>query len=110
MAAPAATVYDNCGVEVRLPYLNGKKPGHNKIFEAIDMTCEGNWEARVSYNFNDMDAEEVVGNFGTSTWNGGRAELTGYASHMSLRFYNNDALPALLSNVAVHYQVVDDEQ
>lgn len=107
---PDGTSYDNCGVEVRLPYLNGKKPGHNKIFEAIDITCQGNWEVRVSYNFNDMDAEESVGLFGTSTWNGGRAELTGYASHMSLRFYNNDSAAALLSNIAVHYQVVDDEQ
>jgi hypothetical protein len=102
--------YEDCGVEIRLPYLNGKKPGHNKLFEAIDMTIQGNWEVRVSYNFNDMEAEEVVGNFSASTWNGGRAELTGYSSHMSLRFYNSDDAFASLSNVAIHYQVQDDEQ
>jgi hypothetical protein len=102
--------YDNCGVEVRLPYLNGKKPGHNKLFEAIDLSISGTWEARVSYDFNNPDAEESVGVFTQSTWNGGRAELTGYGSHISLRFTNSDTFAATLSNVAVHYQVVDDEQ
>jgi hypothetical protein len=107
---PAGHDYDNCGVEVRLPYLNGKKPGNNKIFEAVDLSISGTWEARVSYDFNNPDSEEVVGTFAQSTWNGGRMELTGYASHISLRFFNNDANPAIISNVAVHYQVVDDEQ
>jgi hypothetical protein len=102
--------YDNCGVEIRLPYLNGKKPGNNKIFEAIDLSITGSWQVRVSYDFNNPDAEETIGNFAASTWNGGRAELTGNASHISLRFHNSDANPAVLSNVAVHYQVVDDEQ
>jgi hypothetical protein len=107
---PDAHTYDNCGVEIRLPYLNGKKPGHNKIFEAVDVTIQGNWEMRISYDFNNPDNEEVVGTFTQSTWNGGRAELTGYASHASLRFYNSDANFASLSNIAIHYQVVDDEQ
>jgi hypothetical protein len=102
--------YDACGVEVRLPYLNGKKPGHNKLFEAVDLSIQGTWEARVSYDFNNPDAEESVGTFAQSTWNGGRAELTGYASHISLRFFNQDSNAAVISNVAVHYQVVDDEQ
>jgi hypothetical protein len=102
--------YDNCGVEVRLPYLNGKKPGHNKLFEAIDVTIQGLWEVRASYDFNNADAEEVVGTFSQSSWNGGRAELTGYASHLSLRFYNNDTNYASLSNIAIHYQIEDDTQ
>jgi hypothetical protein len=102
--------YDNCGVEVRLPYLNGKKPGNNKIFEAVDLSIQGTWEARVSYDFNNPDAEETIGTFAQSTWNGGRAELQGYASHLSLRFFNNDTAAAVISNVAVHYQVMDDEQ
>jgi hypothetical protein len=101
--------YDNCGVEVRMPYLSGKKPGHNKIFEAIDMTIKGTWEVRAAYDVNAPEAEETIGTFTQSTWSHGRSEMTGYASHVSLRFYNNDALPAELSNVAIHYQVVDDE-
>jgi hypothetical protein len=102
--------YNQCEVDVRLPYLNGKKPGHNKLFEAIDMTIEGEWHVHVSYNFNDQDSEETVGTFAQSTWNGGRAELTGYASHISLRFHNHGDGFCKLSNVAVHYQVQDDEQ
>lgn len=101
--------FDNCGVEVRLPYLDAKKPGHRKMFEAIDLTVTGTWEARVSFDFNNPEAEESLGVFTQPTWNAGRAELTGYDSHFSLRFYNNDANPALLSNAAAHYQMADDE-
>ena len=107
---PEGKSFDNCGVEIRLPYLSGKKPGHNKVFEAVDLSMDGEWLVKVSYDFNDSDFEELVGTFLSSTWNGGRMELQGYVSHLSLRFYNNAEGPAVLSNVAVHYTVADDEQ
>src|SRR4030095_11112973 len=57
------TTYDNCGVEVRLPYLDAKKPGHKKLFRAFDLTASGTWRVAVSYNFNNPDAEETIGTF-----------------------------------------------
>jgi hypothetical protein len=113
------TTYNDNNVEVRLPYMSGKKPGHNKTYEALDITATGTWEAYVSYDFNNPNAEELVGTFGpvspatstsASTWNGGKMELQGYGSHISLRFYNNDAKNCTLSNIGVHYQMADDEQ
>jgi hypothetical protein len=103
------STWDNCGVEVRLPYLDAKKPGHNKAFEAIDMTVTGTWSAAVSYNFDDPDSEETLGTFAAPTWNKGRMEMQGNASHFSLRFYNNDDQPATITNIAVHMQTADDE-
>jgi hypothetical protein len=103
------STWDNCGVEVRLPYLDAKKPGHNKGFEAIDMTITGTWQAAVSYNFDNPDDEETLGTFTSPTWNKGRAEMQGNGSHFSLRFYNTDANAAMISNVAVHMQTADDE-
>jgi hypothetical protein len=105
-----ANTYDNCGVEVRLPYMNGKKPGHNKTYEALDFTIKGSWSVKVSYDFNTPDAEEDIGTFSESTWNNFRSELTGYASHISIRLYNNDAANAEISNLAVHYTIADEEQ
>ena len=32
------------------------------------------------------------------------------ASHVSMRFYNNDANAASLSNIAIHYKLADEEQ
>ena len=104
------TTYDNSTVEVRMPYLNGKKPGHNKTYEAIDLTISGTWEVRVSYDFNNPESEEVLGTFTASTWNSFKSELQGYASHVSFRFYNTVTGDAKLSNFAVHYQIADDEQ
>jgi hypothetical protein len=113
-------VYDNCGVEVRLPYLDGKKPGHRKQFLGFDATVSydnptgtlqltGAWTVAVSYDFNNPDAEETIATIDRPTWNAGRAEQVGEDSHFSLRFYNNDALPATISNCAVHYEMADDE-
>lgn len=110
--------YDSCPVEVRFPYLDSGKPGHMKTFEAIDCTVEGEWRAAVSYNFDDQEAEEDLGVFkplvgkdpiSASSWNKGRFGMQGYASHISMRFYNNSPGPATMANAAIHYRIADDE-
>lgn len=103
------TVYDNCGVEVRLPYLDAKKPGHKKLFRAIDVTVSGTWRVAVSYDFNNPDAEETIGTFTQPSWNAGAAAMQGYDSHISLRFYNEVTGPATISNCAIHYEMADAE-
>jgi hypothetical protein len=100
--------YDTCAVEVRLPFLDGSKPGHMKMFQAIDATVTGTWDIKIAYDFDHPDSEESVATVTAPTWNKGRYELTGYASHMSLRFYNNTAEPAVLSNAAIHYNMATD--
>jgi len=118
--ADVANNYNNCHVDIRLPYLDGKKPGHKKTFQAVDATVNGltpatapeatgAWRIAISYDFNNPEQEETIGTITQSTWNIGANELQGYDSHYSLRFYNDDAFPATLSNVAVHYNMADDE-
>lgn len=102
--------YDDCFVDIRFPYLDGGKPGHNKSFEALDATVSGAWQAAVSYNFDLQDEEEALGYLTSPTWNKGRFAMQGYASHVSMRFYHHAPGPALLSNAAIHFRVADDEQ
>jgi len=78
--------YDATAAEVRLPYLDMKKPGHNKTFEALDMTVQGNWIVKNSFDFTNPENEETLGTFSAPTWRTGRCEFTGYSSHFSLRF------------------------
>ena len=101
--------YDATVGEVRLPYLDMRKPGHNKIFEALDATLTGTWTVKNSFEFNNPDAEETLGTFSSPTWRGGRASFEGDSSHFSLRFYTSGTGPATLSNAAVHYRMADDE-
>jgi hypothetical protein len=101
--------YDDCLVEVRFPYLDGGKPGHNKMFEALDATVEGAWQASVSYNYDLPEAEEFLGTMISPTWNKGRFGMQGYASHVSMRFYHQAPGPATLCNAAIHFRVSDDE-
>src|SRR5580765_1722338 len=95
--------------EVRVPYLDMKRPGHLKLFEALDMTISGTWTVKNSFEFNNPDAEETLGTFSSPTWRGGRASFEGESSHFSLRFYTSGSGPATLSNAAVHYRLADDE-
>ena len=112
---PNGTTYDNCGVEVRLPYLDGKKPGHKKQFLAFDATVgynptfTGSWRVAISFDFNSPDAEETIDTIDRPSWNVGAHEAIGYDSHFSLRFYNTDDKQASISNCAVHYEMADDE-
>jgi hypothetical protein len=101
--------YDSVVGEVRLPYHDMKRPGHNKIFEALDMTVQGNWIVKNSFDYTQPEVEETLGSFSSPTWRAGRAEFTGDSSHFSLRFYTSGAGPATLSNAAVHYRIADDE-
>lgn len=110
---PNGNAYDNCGgvgVEVRLPYLDGKKPGHNKTFQAFDATVSGTWRVAVSYDFNDAEKEDTLATIDKPTWGFGALEMQGYASHFSLRFYNTDDKNATISNCAAHYEMADAEQ
>ena len=52
-----------------------EKPGHNKIFEALDATLTGTWTVKNSFEFNNPDAEETIGTFSSATWRGGRASF-----------------------------------
>ena len=101
--------YDATVAEVRLPYHDMSKPGNNKIFEALDMTVQGNWTVKNSFDFTNPDNEETLGTFSAPTWRTGRASFTGDSSHFSLRFYTTGSGPATLSNAAVHYRLADDE-
>jgi hypothetical protein len=103
------STYNNCGVEVRLPYLDGKKPGHRKLFQGFDATATGTWRVAVSLDFNNPDAEETIATITQPTWNAGRIEQQGYDSHFSMRFYNTDTAAATLSNCAIHYEMADAE-
>ena len=103
--------YDNCGVEIRLPYLDMGKPATNKIFQGSDMTVQGTWTIKNSFDYNNPDAPnvETLGVFSSPTWRDGHAAFEGQSTHFSLRFYNNDANAALISNAAVHYSLANEE-
>jgi hypothetical protein len=105
---PNGVTYDNCGVEVRLPYHDMGKPGTNKIYSALDATVSGAWTVKNSFDYGNPDDEETVAALTSPTWRTGRCGFDGQSTHFSLRFYNNDANPALISNAAIHYDFADE--
>ena len=71
--------------------------GPQQAVRGFDMTIQGTWTVKNSFDFNQPDAEETLGTFSAPTWRGGRAEFTGESSHFSLRFYTSGSGPATLS-------------
>ena len=75
----------------------------------FDATVSGTWEVAGLLRFQQPRRRGDHRHHSQPTWNIGAHELQGYDSHFSLRFYNNDAMPATISNCAVHYEMADAE-
>lgn len=101
--------YDNTQVDIELPFLDIKKPAHNKEFLALDATVTGAWSVKAAFNYDQPTAEDTIATVSSSTWNKGRIPMQGYSTHVSLRFSSTHVGRAMLSNAAIHYAMADDE-
>jgi hypothetical protein len=100
----AGATYDDCEVDVILPYLSAQAPATMKEVEGIDIACEGRWEVYVGTDPLQPD-ERVLSHIVTnSTFSIGRLQDIGQTTHVGLRFVNNTAGYARISSVMVHHQ------
>jgi hypothetical protein len=88
---------------LELPFLDAGKPATSKRLQAIDIACEGVWEAEVALDplnpEESYDAAVVTG----TTYSLQRIKLVGHATHISLRLKGVGAGPHRLSNIAIHF-------
>jgi hypothetical protein len=101
--------YDDCEVEVTLPYLDGGKPAHTKTIDAIDMGCEGTWDVYVGMDVSQPSARDYSGTIANSTYMLGRLLHYGIGTHIGVRLVNKASGYARLSNFAIHYTLAGAE-
>ena len=99
--------YDESIVSVRMPYLDGGKPGHFKTISAVDSACIGEWDIYVGADIMAPDALDYVGKINNSTYSMGRVMATAIGSHASVKMVNNADGYAKIGNFAVHFEIND---
>jgi hypothetical protein len=101
--------YDDCEIEITLPYLDGGKPAHTKTIQAIDMGCEGTWDVYVGMDVSQPSARDYSGTIENATYMLGRLMHFGVGTHIGVRLVNKQEGYSRLSNFAIHYTVAGAE-
>lgn len=97
--------YDNCPVNIVLPYLDGGKPAHAKSLRAVDLTCEGTWGIYSGCNHSAPNVRDLIGTTVGSTWDKDSIPGVGIGTHLGIQLISNTAGYARISNCAVHFDI-----
>lgn len=97
--------YDECEVEVVLPYLDGGKPAHMKMLNGIDMTCEGYWKVYIGMDPLAVSARDLIATVNQPTFSLGRIMASGTGTHVGVRLVNNTPGYARLANLIAHFDL-----
>lgn len=102
--------YDDCPVDVFLPFLDAGKPAHAKQMEAYDLGCEGRWTAYGGLDTSNMDALDELGTTEDATWDIAKLPAQGHGTHIAMRFKSQTQGYARISNVAIHYSIGESDK
>lgn len=99
--------YDSSRVEVDLPYIDGRSIATFKEFTGIDILCEGEWKVYVNTEPNDPTAETEIAIIGSTSLTRDILGVIGHSPLIKLRLVNEQAGPARLSKIVIHYNVAE---
>lgn len=97
--------YDNCELELIMPYLDGGKPAHFKSANGIDLTVDGQWTVQLGMDPFSPETRDTIATVATSTFSLGRIPAVGRGTHFGLRLISNANGYARLANIFVHYEL-----
>lgn len=97
--------YDNCQLELVLPYLDGGKPAHFKSANGIDLTVDGQWTVQLGMDPFSPETRDTIATVDTSTFSLGRITAVGRGTHFGLRLVSSANGYARLANIFVHYEL-----
>jgi hypothetical protein len=100
----SGTTYDSSQAELVLPYLSASSPATFKDGSALDAALEGQWDVFLGTNPSFPDAREIIARVDRATFALQSIPLVGYGPHFGLRFVNEAAGYARISNAIIHYQ------
>lgn len=100
--------FDAVEAEVQLPYLDGQRPAHWKMFKGLDVAITGTWTFDVSFD-PDNESWSQVATLTKSSFPLQRIPFTGYSPGVFVRAKTTVASRAVLANLAVHYDLSKDD-
>lgn len=99
--------YDSSQVTVVTPFLFAEKPATEKVFQALDLAGDGVWQVQVQFDPRGRDTWDDVGVFDGVTYASAAMELSGVSTHAAFRLINSRPGPAVLANLAYHYDLAE---
>ena len=101
--------YDNCQVEVVLPFIDGGKPAHTKSFTGFDMACTGTWDVFAGLDINVPDVRDHLGTVSNSTYGFANLLANGIGTHIGVRLVTPSTYSgaAKIGNFAAHFEIND---
>ena len=95
--------YDDCDVEVELPYLDNGKPANDKSLTGIDFGIEGKWDVFVGTDPTQPDLRDKLGTVTRETYGLLAVPASGSGTHIGLRLTSSSPGYARLATATIHY-------
>jgi hypothetical protein len=97
------TTYDDCPVEVVVPYMDAKTPGNRKHLLGIDMVMQGLWTVQLALNPKAPEAFDDIGMYdGTTLHEEGNPAL-GESTYFAFKFTHNREEYARFSRFVMYF-------
>lgn len=100
---PGAPIYDDCFVDITLPYLSFQKPATFKQFNGVDLSATGTWSIYAGLNPHQEAAEDLLGTTTGPTFLTGQFAMMGHSTHISVRLRSQVPGECTVSNLMIHY-------
>ena len=95
--------YDDCDVEVILPYLDNGKPANSKTLTGIDLGIEGVWDIYAGTDPTQPDMREKLATVTRETYGLLAVPASGEGTHIGLRLTSSSPGYARLATATIHY-------
>jgi hypothetical protein len=99
--------YDSTQVEAFLPYVDAGKPATLKMFQGLDMACEGEWKVEIASDPTDQTALQEIARVAETTFGVGNLAFQAYSTHIAFKLTSQNDGYAKIGSVIVHYESGD---
>lgn len=105
----SAALYDNSVVTAELPFIDVGKPATVKIWQGLDVACDGTWSVYVNPDHLNPTAYEHLCDITGNSFGLGRIPIDLQSTHLALKFISVGTGNAKLARVVVHYDDGSEE-
>jgi hypothetical protein len=95
--------YDDTEVEAFIPYVSAGKPATLKMFQGIDMACEGEWKVEIATDPTDTSLRQEIARIAENTFGVGNVAFQAYSTHIAFRLTSLNDGYAKIGSLLVHY-------
>ncbi|UUJ74520.1 packaged DNA stabilization protein [Microcystis phage Mae-Yong1326-1] len=101
------TAYDSSQAEVTTAMISAGTPATDKMWQSLDIACEGTWAVEVATDPAQPTVFEAVGTITGPTFGIQKIGLQNFGTHIALRLRSTSASRARLGQIILHYETGD---